>query len=563
VRIDISCGNTAGEKLNEDLLSALPKYFELIADAIHPGNMNEAFADILDNTISVLSANGAALYANTGSETASEIFICRELSNNLCDELRRLGSADSFNANAREETVRTVDGGSLYSVLIRQKPVLCHLFVLYKKGPPGEAEKMAASSLAELFLSLLREQSHYRELEQRMYESVALASIGRTIVSTLDMERVLNQVVKMVAYIMNAAVCLIVLYDEEEGEPVVEAVFGMERLEERSGIVRHAINIYKRVEALHSSIDCNTAEKYLGRLCYMAVPLFSGERINGVIIVYREEAFFEHEKSLMQATAVQASIALENARLHSSLASFTERELCLAARIQQGLLPRSLPHTARYDFGSKIHFMREVGGDYYDIIPLGNERQGISIGDVSGKSVPAAILVAMAKYVLRASAVMENDPARSLEAVNRNIINDLSPEMFISMFYGILDFSDNKLVYANAGHEPPLLFIEHSHSCRFLHATGVVLGVMSNSSYQHAAVELKHGDWLVLYTDGITEARKSDGELFGSRRVCEAVERNHHISAQVMAEYLFKEVYDYSNGKISDDVAILAINRIE
>ncbi len=534
-----------------------------MAAAAHPGNMKQAFADILDNTISVLSANGAALYANTGSETMGEIFICRELPDNLCDELQRLGGADSLNADAREENVKRVDGGFLYSVLIRQKPVICHLFVLYEKWLPGEAEKKVACSLAELFLALICEQSHYRELEQRMYESVALASIGRTIVSTLDMERVLNQVVKMVAYVMNAAVCLIVLYDEEEGEPAVGAAFGMERLEESSGIVRHAINIYKRVEALHNGIDCNTAEKYLGRLCYMAVPLFSGERINGVVIVYREEAFFEHERSLMQATAAQASIALENARLHSSLASFTERELRLAAGIQQGLLPRSLPHTAQYDFGSKIHFMREVGGDYYDIISLGNGRQGISIGDVSGKSVPAAILVAMAKYVLRASAVTENDPARSLEAVNRNIINDLSPEMFISMFYGILNLADNKLVYANAGHEPPLLFRERSHSCRFLQATGVVLGVMSNSSYQHATVKLEQGDWLVLYTDGVTEARKSDGELFGSRRVCEALERNHHMPAQIMAEYLFKEVYDYSTGKISDDVAILAINRIE
>jgi len=549
--------------LNLDIVGALPDYFNLIADAVRPGNEDRAFTGILDNTVSILSAAGASLYAGTGSEVSGEIFICRKLSEDLCEELRRYGSESGAGPESEAETVREADGGCLHLVVVRRAPSFCCLFILYPDEPPDAVKREVAVSLAELFLSMIREQSHYRELEQRMYESVALANIGRTIVSTLDMEKVLNQIVKMVAYVMNAAACLIVLYDETDSEPEVKADFGVERLEDGAGIMRHAIEIYRMAEALHDKVDCSMAEPYHGGICFLAVPLFTGERINGAVIVYREQAFFEHEKSLMQATAVQASIALENARLHSRLAAFTDRELRLAAGIQQSLLPKHLPHTGNYDFGAKIDFMREVGGDYYDIIALENGRQGISIGDVSGKSVPAAILVAMAKYVLRASAVTESDPARSLEAVNSIIINDLSPEMFISMFYGILDASGGGFIYANAGHEPPLLFRESDHSCHFLYTTGMVLGVMDRSPYRHDVLKLEQGDWLVLYTDGVTEARGADGVLFGSQRVCEAVSRNHHMPAQLMAEYLFKEVYDYSEGKISDDVAILTINRIE
>lgn len=536
----------------------LQTYLRLMIEMIRIAPGQEEYSDLLESLTDLLAAQGAALYVRREIEGLPDIFICHRLSEDLCRRLEQSVVGAEWEMEKAVDLSETA-GGWLLDIIAGRQPAACRLW-LYYDSPPSSERRELALTVTELLLAVVSGKGHYSELEQRLYESAALADIGRMIVSTLDMEKVLYQIVKVVAYIMNAAACLIVLHKEDEEEVEVAAAYGLERFAAERDTVRHALMLYSLIAEREGEVGGAQVGKFDG-YDHLMVPLTARDRIIGAIIVYRQQEFFEHEKSLLQATAVQASIAIENARLHSSLAAFTERELRLAASIQHSLLPRSLPSSREFDFGSTISFMSEVGGDYYDTIDLGESGYGISIGDVSGKSVPAAILVGMAKYVLRTYAVIGHSPDQALAGVNRTIVNDLAPEMFISMFYGILDIGSGRLQFANAGHEPPLFFRERDHDCDFLQPTGMVLGVLSESEYSPDYRVMEPGDWLILFTDGVTEARNPEGELYGSRRVCQAVLSNHHQTAQLMAEHLFKEVYDFSGGNLRDDVAILTVNR--
>jgi predicted ester cyclase len=194
-----------------------------------------------------------------------------------------------------------------------------------------------------------------------------------------------------------------------------------------------------------------------------------------------------------------------------------EQELKVARDIQQASLPKEVPQLEGWQVSPYYQPAREVGGDFYDFFELPNGRLGIVVGDATSKGVPAALVMASARSMLRAIAQASDSPGDALARVNDALVTDIPPNMFVTCFYAILDPSSGSLRYANAGHDMP--YVRRGGYCEELRARGMHLGLMPGMSYEEKEVVLEAGEAALLYTDGLVEAHDPKGEMFGFPRL--------------------------------------------
>jgi serine phosphatase RsbU (regulator of sigma subunit) len=233
-------------------------------------------------------------------------------------------------------------------------------------------------------------------------------------------------------------------------------------------------------------------------------------------------AFSPEALPSVTALAHQLAAALENARLHQEALAHErlERELALARGIQTSFLPADVPHIAGWSFVASLEPARHVSGDFYDFIPLPGGRWGILIADVADKGMPAALYMALARTLIRAHAPDHaRDPAACLRAANDQILADTQSDLFVTVFYGILDPATGDMVFGNAGHCPPLLWHRDGRPAERLRNTGMALGVVPGVPLEDERAAFGPGDYLVLYTDGVTEAHDRDLKAFGDERL--------------------------------------------
>jgi serine phosphatase RsbU (regulator of sigma subunit) len=238
-----------------------------------------------------------------------------------------------------------------------------------------------------------------------------------------------------------------------------------------------------------------------------------------------------------------------------------ERELKVAADIQMSILPDVLPFHERYDFGGRILPARQVGGDFYDVFPLEENKFGILIGDVADKGVPSAIFMARAHALIIAEADSSTSPGEVLRMVNRHITRLEKSTQFVTALYGVLDTETGELSYARAGHEPPLLLHAHGDVHRLPHKPGMALGLWENIALDEYSLFLPKGSLLVMYTDGMTDCRNPKGEPFGLERVKMTMAGLWNTSAQESCDQLFDKLMLYQSGsKQDDDVTLVAVH---
>ena len=247
---------------------------------------------------------------------------------------------------------------------------------------------------------------------------------------------------------------------------------------------------------------------------------------------------------------------------HDELLSL-QRELDIAAHIQQSILPRdfpAFPDRAEFDVFAEMIPAREVGGDFYDFFLVDENHLGCVVADVSGKGIPAALFMAMCRALLKATAMLAVPPGECLRLVNEQLSHDNGPEMFVSIFYGLLDTRSGRLEYANGGHNPPLL-VRRDGSVREIERTGdTVLGVLDGLRYKTASFELEPGDALLLYTDGVTEAMNAAEELFSERRLREYLRGTREATAEATVRGLVEAVHRFAGETPpSDDLTTLAV----
>ena len=233
-------------------------------------------------------------------------------------------------------------------------------------------------------------------------------------------------------------------------------------------------------------------------------------------------------------------------------------ELRIAGALQNAILPNTFPDEPRYTIHANMTPAREVGGDFYDFFPIGDERVAVVIGDVSGKGVPASFFMAVARTVLKGLAQGGLSPGEVLAEANETLCRENPLELFVTVFYAVLDTTTGELTYANGGHNPPYR-LDDTVSALPL-TDGVALGVMEGLPYQEARLTLAPGDGLFLFTDGITEAFDRHGEEYGDRRLIDALDLGGDLGARELIERVTTEVAAFTgDAEQSDDLTCLAL----
>jgi len=295
----------------------------------------------------------------------------------------------------------------------------------------------------------------------------------------------------------------------------------------------------------------------------LVVPLIYKNKVIGVLdLEHTRRGFFnEDHKRTITTLAAQIAIAIENAQLYEEIArqeQRLERDLALARELQFRLLPQAPPTLANLEVAAKFLPARAIGGDLYDFLDYSLSRLGIVIGDVSGKGAPAAIYAALVSGILRSHAPIEPGPAEMLSAVNNSLGERRIEAQFVSIIYAVWDEARRTLQVANSGLPRPIYC--HDGKVEIIEATGLPLGLFDDAEYDEFNFRAKPSDMFVFFSDGILDARNTEGELFGRQRVEQIVARCAGRPADYVVDCLFKAVEEHAAGvEAFDDQTVVAI----
>ena len=241
-----------------------------------------------------------------------------------------------------------------------------------------------------------------------------------------------------------------------------------------------------------------------------------------------------------------------------------QNELNIARQMQQSILPAQFPRGPDFQVYASMTPARNVGGDFYDIVHLEDNRIGVAIADVSDKGVPAALYMMSSRTLLKGAAIGCESPSQVLDEVNSLLQDDSDTGMFVTLFYGIYDPATNEFTYANGGHNPPLIVHADGSSTVLAMTGGVVLGVVPSIQYEQTTVALSPGDTILLYTDGITDATNEEGEFFGLERLQATFAGNPPRDSRAANDAVFEALQNFvGDAAQADDITCLALSRNE
>jgi serine phosphatase RsbU (regulator of sigma subunit) len=303
----------------------------------------------------------------------------------------------------------------------------------------------------------------------------------------------------------------------------------------------------------------------------LCVPVRAGEKVLGAVVLARtvgRKMFTASDEKLLLGLASEAGIALERAWLHEQEKRHLqlEEELAVARRIQLTLLPTAPPTVPGWEFAATYAAARHVGGDFYDFLDhaLADNRLGLVIADVVGKGVPAALMMAYSRAVLRAQAMAGHSVVEVLEGANSLMIQERQSRPFVTAFHAQIELDSGCLSFASAGHDAPLWIAADGTTVRPLEAPGVILGAFRQTGLEPRSIMLEPGDTVVFYTDGVTEARDHDRQLFGDERLEQAAVAAVAAggSAQSVLSSVIEAVADFTAGaEQADDLTIIVVRR--
>jgi len=308
-----------------------------------------------------------------------------------------------------------------------------------------------------------------------------------------------------------------------------------------------------------------------GTASVMIASLLYGKQNMGVLALGNgpmDAPFSQSDFVVFKSIAEQSAFALYNAIIYSEAneKKRLDHDLEIARDIQRVLLPAEPPSINGFEISGINVPARQVSGDYFDYIKVDEERLGVAIADVSGKGVPASLIMAICRSVLRSQAAQNPSPADVLRKVNRQLYPDIKEDMFISMAYLILDHVRNGVTLARAGHDAPLLYKRASQTVTPLKPPGMVVGIDSGNVFDRITgdfpVPLERDDCLVLYTDGVTEALDTDGNEFGIERTIQSVRASAANGAQAIIARLIDDLRNFVGSQPqNDDITLISIRK--
>ena len=298
----------------------------------------------------------------------------------------------------------------------------------------------------------------------------------------------------------------------------------------------------------------------------LCAPMVCKGRMTGLLAVFNKKAesgFSVDDQRLLAIIASESSQVIENARLAEKEKTLLrmQEELNLARDIQGNLLPKEMPRPAGYDIAGKSVPAKEVGGDYFDFLAVDDQRLAFCLGDVSGKGLPAALLMANLQAAVRGQAMAGTSLTSCLERANALLFHNTSPEKFATLFFACLDIPGHVLHYCNAGHNYPMLFRRGGEPMR-LSAGGLALGCLETYPFEESRVELAPGDRLIVFSDGISEAVDNAGEDFGEARLGQLAAANRAAPASELIEIILQSVRIHAGNRPQmDDMTLLVVQR--
>jgi sigma-B regulation protein RsbU (phosphoserine phosphatase) len=300
----------------------------------------------------------------------------------------------------------------------------------------------------------------------------------------------------------------------------------------------------------------------------LLVPLVTKNRLLGFVLLGEkrsEEPYSREDKELLLAASQQAAIALDYAQLIESTAeqAVLKRDLELATEVQQNLLPTVSPPVPGLDYAGICKPARGVGGDYFDFLQLEGGKLGLALGDISGKGVGAAILMASLQAMLRSQAPLRGEAVDALASgMNRLMAASTDGSKFSTFFYGVYDPESGLLTYVNAGHNPPVLLRAAGGEAERLTATGMLLGMFPEAPYKRGQVRLEPGDLLVVFSDGVSEAFNEAGEEFGEERLVALLNERRGESARSLCASVVDAVNQFAGAALQSDDVTLVVARV-
>src|SRR4051812_23601430 len=297
----------------------------------------------------------------------------------------------------------------------------------------------------------------------------------------------------------------------------------------------------------------------------LVVPLVSGGELIGTLNLgprLSDQQYSTDDKRLLDSLAAQAAPALQVAELVRRQAAEAasreriEQELRVAQLIQQNFLPRELPDLPGWHLDAYYKPAREVGGDFYDFFELPDGQVGVVVGDVTDKGVPAAMVMAAARSVVRVTAAQLVSLGATLERVNELLCPDIPDKMFVTCLYGVIDPTSGRFLFANAGHNLP--YARTAAGAVELRATGMPLGLLPGMTYDETEATIAPGESLLLYPDGVTEAHGAGREMFGAPRLAELVAGDHALIPGLLERL---EPFTGSGWEQEDDITLVTIRR--
>jgi serine phosphatase RsbU (regulator of sigma subunit) len=298
-------------------------------------------------------------------------------------------------------------------------------------------------------------------------------------------------------------------------------------------------------------------ELLVERECRLIVPLNDSKRTLGFVALTRKASGYNYNYEDITTLSIlgnQLVTAVTNAWLYqeSLEKQRLEEEMALARQIQKDLLPRCLPSDRHLEFAAFTEPARHVGGDYYDFLSPEEEKIGVVVADASGKGMPAALLVSQLQATLRSEVRNRKGLADMVFDANYLIATSTSPEKFVTLFYGELDKRTLKFTYCNAGHNYPVV-VRSDGSTVCLETGGLLVGAFANATYQSDTFQLRPGDLVFFYTDGLNEAHNSKEEEFGERRLIDLIRSNRHLPASAITDMVVSEVRSFAEGAPAED----------
>ncbi len=410
----------------------------------------------------------------------------------------------------------------------------------------------------------------YAEAMREKVQNHLLLELGTKISVSLDTNQLLEQILDLVFQVVRYDAAGIYLVERQTQWINQQALRGYDptreeavRLKVGRGLIGWVAKTGRPVIVPDVANDSRYVNARPQTRSEMVAPLRIGSEVIGAFNLESDEtdAYEPEDLELLMTFASQAAVAIERTRLHSEVLENRrlEEELAIGQRIQRTFLPERDPRVPNFDIAGANYSSGLVGGDYYDYVRITEGHLGIVVADVSGKGIPAALIMASFRASLIAE-VRNNYAIRTIFAkVNRLLWESVEPDRFVTAFYGVLDLNARRFTYVNAGHNAGLLFRAATGQFEMLESTGPLLGTLEAAVFKERQVEIRPGDALALYTDGITEAMNAAQDLFGEDRLKDVIRARMDGTAAEIVRAIRETVGAFSGGELDDDLTVVVV----